>query len=174
MKSLFILITSFSTSYEIINNNESSIECRFVQQDLWYTRHWETYLMTPRPRSGYPNKTTAGLERYLFRLCRNSWIKPSSELRADWILFTNVPVTTRLVNFERWLFSKTTFDEAPTAKKAPHKLDLCGCVVTWTCVIVTGNTLCSVTNPEFPVSSWSCSSAQIISRGSSTRWVCPA
>ena len=31
--------------------------------------------------------------------CRNSRTKPSSQLRADWILFTNVPVATRLVNY---------------------------------------------------------------------------
>ena len=62
-------------------------------------RHRETGLTTPRPRSGRPKKTTARHDRYLLRLCRNSRTKPSSQLRADWIRFTNVPVTTRLVNY---------------------------------------------------------------------------
>ena len=54
---------------------------------------------TPRPISGCPKNTTARPDRYLLRLCRNSRTKPSSQLRADWILFTNVPLATRLVNY---------------------------------------------------------------------------
>ena len=62
-------------------------------------RHRETGLTIPRPRSGRFKKTTARHDRYLIRLYRNSRTKPSSQLRADWILFTNVPVATRLVNY---------------------------------------------------------------------------
>jgi transposase len=62
-------------------------------------RHLETCLTTPRPRSDRPQKTTARHDRYLLRMCRNSRIKPSSQLRADWIRFIKVPVTTRLVNY---------------------------------------------------------------------------
>lgn len=62
-------------------------------------RHRETGLTTPRPRSGRPKKTTERHDRYLLRLCRNGRTRPSSQLRADWMRFTNVPVTTRLVNY---------------------------------------------------------------------------
>ena len=38
---------------------------------------------------------------------------------------------------------------SPYCKTHPDKRNLCGCVCTWTGVMVTGNTLCSVTNPDF-------------------------
>jgi hypothetical protein len=79
-----------------------------IAQVFWITqgsvskilkRHRETGLTTPRPRSGRPKKTTARHDRYLLRLCCNNQTKLSSQLCADWIRFTNVPVTTRLVNY---------------------------------------------------------------------------
>jgi hypothetical protein len=61
-------------------------------------RHRETGVLTPRPRSGGPKKTAMRQDLYLLRLVRNGRTKPSVQLRLEWMRFTDVAVTTRLVN----------------------------------------------------------------------------
>ena len=104
-------------------------------------RHRETGLTTPKSRYGRPKKTTARHDGYLLRLCRNSPTKPSSLLRADWI---------RLVNY--WLLNADYLERRPVKKsrlQRRHQQARFGRMGTWTGVMVTGNTLCSVTNPDF-------------------------
>ena len=79
-----------------------------IVQDFWITqllisiipkRHLETGLTTPRPKSGCSKKITARHDQNLLWLCRNSRTKTLSQLRVDWILFSNVHVATGLVNY---------------------------------------------------------------------------
>ncbi|CAJ1071497.1 hypothetical protein CRYPA_288 [Xyrichtys novacula] len=62
-------------------------------------RHRQTGVPTPRPRSGRPRKTTVREDRYLHRLSRTGRTKTSTQLRNEWMRFTNTPVTSRLVRY---------------------------------------------------------------------------
>lgn len=77
-------------------------------------RHRETGVPTPRARSGRPRKTTEREDRYLVRLCRNARTKTSTQLRADWIRFTNTPVSSRLVRYR--LLNAGYFARRPVRK----------------------------------------------------------
>ena len=61
-------------------------------------RNRETGVPTPRARPGRPRKTTEREDRYLLRLCRNGRTKSANTLRAEWLRFTNTPVSRMLVN----------------------------------------------------------------------------
>ena len=61
-------------------------------------RNRETGVPTPRARPGRPRKTTEGEDRYLLCLCRNGRTKSANTVRAEWLRFTNTPVSRMLVN----------------------------------------------------------------------------
>ena len=50
------------------------------------------------PRPGRPRKTAEREDRYQLRLCRNRRTKTENTLRAEWLRFTNTPVSRMLVN----------------------------------------------------------------------------
>ena len=57
----------------------------------------ETGVPIPRARPGRPRKTTEREDSYL-RLYRNGRTKSANTLRAEWLRFTNTPVSRMLVN----------------------------------------------------------------------------
>jgi len=58
----------------------------------------ETGVPTHRARPGRTRKTTEKEDRYLLRLCRYGHAKSANTLRAEWLRFTNTPVSRMLVN----------------------------------------------------------------------------
>jgi len=61
-------------------------------------RNRETGVPTPRARPGRPRKTTEREDRSLSATCRNGRTKSANTLRAEWLRFTNTPVSRMLVN----------------------------------------------------------------------------
>ena len=111
-------------------------------------RHRETILTTPTPRSGCSKKTTARHDRYM---CRNS--RTNLHLRS-------VPTGSFspmflwqlgwwIIDFWTLVIWQDDLWRSPYCKKDTDKRDLCGRVGNWTGVMVTGNKLRSVTNPDF-------------------------
>ena len=60
-------------------------------------RNRETRVPTPRARPGRLRKTTGREDHYLLCLCRNGRTKSANTLRAEWLRFTNTPVSRTLV-----------------------------------------------------------------------------
>ena len=61
-------------------------------------RNRETGVPTHRARQGRPHKTAEKEDRYLLRLCRYGQAKSANTLRAEWLRFTNIPVSRMQVN----------------------------------------------------------------------------
>jgi len=61
-------------------------------------RNRETGIPTLRARAELPRKTTEREDRYLLHLGRNGRTKSANTLRAQWLRFTNTPVSRMLVN----------------------------------------------------------------------------